>query len=1002
MHRFLKGAALALAGILAPFQSFAQTFEDHIARFGEYRADERYTRAVEEIEAAIALFEAREYVDPLTRAQLAYGLADTHRLNGHFGFARAVASDALNWTDPPLQAGHVEFYAILGWAEARLGNAQLSANAYSQAADIGQLINQQGGAYDDLTLATYALRASEGRALSAPGFMSERMISDYLAARKHYEARGGATDERFTEALIRAGFGYLTEARALYETVARDDSALTQVDALARMAVLDWQLGNTGAMRLNAEQALRLGGLADTQRALMQLIIDVAEATPLDASALASALNPSGGVIDPENLDFSVIETIIDTLAIAVDRFADVDASGAEEKDLLRMVDLWVGLLPETTAQFTPARLRWGDMATSYAALREARGEIDKARDIYMSLYNRTFNQPGPQAIFIQAGLGRVGVVDETGAVRSSLRTRAALSEQAAAMAEDYLTSLPSGPGTVRRDQVARYAGIMEQALDTAFELLETDFILGPDGAPNVTMGRQTGPYVFPWAQTEGYVRLAGDALPSDMLETAFRQMQLARQSQAANALAAVTARQAAGDDALGALLRERDALIAERTRLLSLTGGRAGVQAALAEVDSRQAEIDAELAARFPDYAAHLSVAPVSVADVRDLLAANEMLLSYLVTPGGTHVVGISKDAVIWHRAEVGEQELEGMVNRLRAALDPRGPLRAPVRAAVALDDASSTRFDLDAAHRLYADLVAPLAAAAPGVETLLIAADGALQSLPFGAMVASSAGDATDQAPLHEVDWAIRHHAFVTLPLPGSLGAFRAGERSEGVGFVGIGDPAFSYAPEWLSLAPLPETRDELVELNGLVGGGEGTLLLGGAATEARLSDGTLSTASVIAFATHGLMGGEAEGLREPALALTPAVAGTLEVTGPDDGLLTTSEIAQMELRADWVLLSACNTASGEEGAEGLSGLARAFFYAGARGVIVSHWAVESQATVALTTGLFAQMQDATGPEALQASMLAMLDAAASGNAPKEWAHPAIWAPFVVVGGT
>ena len=103
-------------------------------------------------------------------------------------------------------------------------------------------------------------------------------------------------------------------------------------------------------------------------------------------------------------------------------------------------------------------------------------------------------------------------------------------------------------------------------------------------------------------------------------------------------------------------------------------------------------------------------------------------------------------------------------------------------------------------------------------------------------------------------------------------------------------------------------------------------------------------LSDYRILAFATHGLVSGEMKGLAEPALVFTPPESGT----EADDGLLTASEIATLELDADWVILSACNTAAadGTPGAEGLSGMAKAFFYAGARALLVSHWSVNSPA--------------------------------------------------------
>jgi len=154
------------------------------------------------------------------------------------------------------------------------------------------------------------------------------------------------------------------------------------------------------------------------------------------------------------------------------------------------------------------------------------------------------------------------------------------------------------------------------------------------------------------------------------------------------------------------------------------------------------------------------------------------------------------------------------------------------------------------------------------------------------------------------------------------------------------------------------------------------------------------------IIYFATHALVSGEtaqvAKGMAEPALALSlPAVATDL-----DDGLLTASEVAQLKLNADWVLLSACNTAAAEKpGAEALSGLARAFFYAGARALLVSHWPVESEPAVKLMTTMFAAIAKdpkLTTSEALSQAMLATMDDRTN----PEWANPASWAPFVLVG--
>ena len=155
----------------------------------------------------------------------------------------------------------------------------------------------------------------------------------------------------------------------------------------------------------------------------------------------------------------------------------------------------------------------------------------------------------------------------------------------------------------------------------------------------------------------------------------------------------------------------------------------------------------------------------------------------------------------------------------------------------------------------------------------------------------------------------------------------------------------------------------------------------------------------------AVHGLVPGDLNGLTQPALALSsPAVAG-----GKDDGLLTMGEILGLKLDADWVVLSACNTASGKgAGAEAVSGLGRAFFYAGTRALLVSNWPVETTSARALTTDLFRrQAKDRTlsRAEALRRTMLALIDQRgyvdrASNKTVFSYAHPIFWAPFSLVG--
>jgi CHAT domain-containing protein len=134
---------------------------------------------------------------------------------------------------------------------------------------------------------------------------------------------------------------------------------------------------------------------------------------------------------------------------------------------------------------------------------------------------------------------------------------------------------------------------------------------------------------------------------------------------------------------------------------------------------------------------------------------------------------------------------------------------------------------------------------------------------------------------------------------------------------------------------------------------------------------------------------------------LILTPPVKGTSDPKAleRDDGFLTASEMATLKLDADWVVLSACNTASGSgENTDPLSGIARAFFYAGARALLVSHWELGSDAAVKLTTKAFAEMKANSAIGRAEALRRSMRNLIANGSTFE--AHPAQWAPFIVVG--
>jgi CHAT domain-containing protein len=208
-----------------------------------------------------------------------------------------------------------------------------------------------------------------------------------------------------------------------------------------------------------------------------------------------------------------------------------------------------------------------------------------------------------------------------------------------------------------------------------------------------------------------------------------------------------------------------------------------------------------------------------------------------------------------------------------------------------------------------------------------------------------------------------------------------------------------------EFALLPRLPDTRLELIAMaRALDIDPSKALFLGRDANERNVETIDLSRFRNVAFATHGLLPGDLDGLTQPALALTaPQIAG---VAG--GGLLTLEKVLPLKLDADWVVLSACNTGAGAgAGAEAASGLGRAFFYAGTRALLVTNWSVHSASARELITDLFRrQSADPHLPraEALRQAMMSLLDGPGfvdgAGKAVFTNTHPLFWAPYSIIG--
>jgi CHAT domain-containing protein len=289
-------------------------------------------------------------------------------------------------------------------------------------------------------------------------------------------------------------------------------------------------------------------------------------------------------------------------------------------------------------------------------------------------------------------------------------------------------------------------------------------------------------------------------------------------------------------------------------------------------------------------------------------------------------------------------------------------------------------------------------------------------------------------------QVPWLARTHTVSQVPSAAALRTLRqlapsSGKREK---LIGFGDPYFSpeqarsaegatqvaestrgiplkrrVLPQTRSLDSadlarlprLPDTADELKSVAlALEADPAKVLKLGKDANEKTVKDTDLSRFRIVAFATHGLLPGDLNGLTQPALALTaPNVA---DVDG--DGLLTMEEILGLKLDADWVVLSACNTGAGAgSGAEAASGLGRAFFYAGSRALLVTNWSVHSASARDLVADLFRrQAADPTlsRAAALRQASMGLMDGPgyveAGANALFSYGHPLFWAPYTLIG--
>ncbi len=317
--------------------------------------------------------------------------------------------------------------------------------------------------------------------------------------------------------------------------------------------------------------------------------------------------------------------------------------------------------------------------------------------------------------------------------------------------------------------------------------------------------------------------------------------------------------------------------------------------------------------------------------------------------------------------------KQIEQRVAGFRALLaKPAGALTA-ARAMAAIDSES---------RAIYALLLGPVASAIAGKKRLLFVPDGALAFLPFEVL-----GDGprliervrVAYAPSASTAGALRQRGQRRAPAAKMLLAFA--DPNHGMA-APAGERGFLFTA-------LPNARAEVAAIGSLFPSASARTYFGNAATEQRLKSESLGDFRYLHFAAHGYFD-ESE----------PARSGIVLAQGAgavDDGFLQAREVSRLHLNSDLVTLSACQSGLGKMLAgEGVQGLARAFFHAGAQSVLVSLWNVNDSATADLMkrfyTGLKAGLSK---EEALQAAKLAHLRAPGG-----RWRHPYFWAPFVLIG--
>ena len=491
-----------------------------------------------------------------------------------------------------------------------------------------------------------------------------------------------------------------------------------------------------------------------------------------------------------------------------------------------------------------------------------------------------------------------------------------------------------------------------------------------------------------------------------------FEVAQLAQGTTTSLEIAKASARlaESARDPRIGRLIRAHDDANGLLADLYAARDRRAAAQQPadpaldkqIAAAEASQAENDTALQAAAPNYG-QLVQHLVSAHDVLAALHPGEVFVSTMLGPDDGWVFLLRDGAVTASPVVGGQPRIAALVRRVRASLDAEVSPPPP--------------FDTAAAHELYDAIFGGVSSGMQGATSLTVAPSGPLLSVPFALLLTGPAAAGAQPASLADAPWLIRKMVVAHVPAPANFVTLRrlASNRQANAPWFGFGNfkpvsaaqALASFPPATCGdsasliagLPPLPGAIRELDAARKLTGGNPADELLGQAFTAAAVLKTPLKSYKILHFATHAILPTDLKCQGEPAL-VTSAPAGAHDASG---ALLTASQVAGMDLDADAVVLSACNTGgpAGSAAGESLTGLARSFFYAGARSLLVTHWAVNDRMTAFLVALSLAKTT--SDPGLGMAGALAYAQRRVLADAHGEMAftaHPFFWAPIASIG--